>query len=262
MNSPLLIVRDTTVSVSEAGKRKTLIDKVSFQIPALSIMALVGESGSGKTTTGFSILRLLATGLEVDSGTVIFEGKNLLSLSEDQMRPIRGGKISMVFQEPLNAFNPVFTIGYQVDEVMRFHTKLSRPQRQERILELFNLVGLSDPRRMAGSYPHQLSGGMRQRAMIAQAIAANPKLIIADEPTSNLDVTLQARIIELFQKLKDELSLSILLITHDLGMVGHVADEMAVMSRGKIIECGPTKEVLNNPREEYTKQLMNAFEVS
>ena len=167
----------------------------------------------------------------------------------------------MVFQEPLYAFNPVFSIGGQIEEVLRAHSALSVRQRRERILELLNLVGLPDPKRTAGNYPHQLSGGMRQRAMIAQAIAAGPKLIIADEPTSNLDVTLQANIMELFRKLKDELKLSILLITHDLGMVAHMADHVAVMTEGQIVERGTTREVLEKPQHPYTRALMEAIEV-
>ena len=165
----------------------------------------------------------------------------------------------MVFQEPLDAFNPVFSIGYQIEEVLQVHTSLNRAQRQTKILELLNLVGLPKPKQTAANYSHQLSGGMRQRAMIAQAIAANPKLIIADEPTSNLDVTLQAHIIELFKKLRDELKLSILLITHDLGMVEHMADNVAVMTDGKIVEHGVTREVLNNPTHQYTQELMEAL---
>jgi ABC-type dipeptide/oligopeptide/nickel transport system ATPase component len=165
----------------------------------------------------------------------------------------------MVFQEPLIAFNPVFTIGYQIEEVLQVHTPLNRLQRQKRILELLDRVGLPEPKQTAMNYPHQLSGGMRQRAMIAQAIAAGPKLIIADEPTSNLDVTLQANIIELFRKLKDELKLSILLITHDLGMVAHMADQVVVMTQGRVVEEGATKDVLNNPAHAYTKELMEAL---
>ena len=177
------------------------------------------------------------------------------------MRDVRGKEISMVFQEPLNAFNPVFSIGYQVNEVLQFHTDLSSAQRLERIWDLLDTVGLEDPKRIANTFPHQLSGGMRQRAMIAQAIAADPKLIIADEPTSNLDVTLQAKIIDLFLELKEKLRLSILLITHDLGMVRHISDQVAVMTDGKIVESGDTQAVLDNPQHQYTRQLMHVLEV-
>lgn len=175
------------------------------------------------------------------------------------MQKIRGKDIAMVFQEPLYAFNPVFTIGYQIEEVLMVHTRLNARERQQRILELLSWVGMADPKRIAQQYPHQLSGGMRQRGMIAQALAGEPQLIIADEPTSNLDVSLQARIIDLFQKIKREMKLSILLITHDLGMVGHLADEVMVMHQGKIIERGKTAAVLQMPQKEYTKTLLSAF---
>jgi ABC-type dipeptide/oligopeptide/nickel transport system ATPase component len=252
-------LENITVIVDEVDDKKVLLDHISLEVPELSITALVGGSGSGKTTTGLAILRLLPLALSVQGGKIFFDNKDLLSLPPERMRRIRGGDISMVFQEPLNAFNPVFSIGYQIDEVLQFHTDLNRAQRQKRVLELLGLVGFPNPKRMAKDYPHQLSGGMRQRAMIAQAIAGDPKLIIADEPTSNLDVTLQANMIELFRKLKDDLKLSILLITHDLGMVAHMADQVAVMTQGKIVESGRTNEVLNNPRHSYTRELMEAF---
>ncbi len=248
-----------TVTVDEAVGEKILLDHINLEIPELSITALVGGSGSGKTTTGLALLRLLPLALSIKSGKIFFNDQDLLAASNDQMRAIRGGEISMIFQEPLYAFNPVFSIGYQIDEVLQFHTDLNRMQRQKRVLELLDLVGLPDPKRIAKDYPHQLSGGMRQRAMIAQSIAGDPKLIIADEPTSNLDVTLQARIIELLKKLKDELKLSILLITHDLGMVEHMADQIAVMTKGKIVENGTTHEVLSDPKHRYTQELMEAL---
>lgn len=260
MSQELLTIKDVTVSVLEAGERKILIDTVNLSIPELSIVALVGGSGSGKTTTGFSILRLLTPGLTIDQGEILFKGENLLMYSNEQMRKIRGGKISMIFQEPLNAFNPVFSIGYQIDEVIRFHTDFNKQKRQDRVWEILELVGLPEPKQVAQSYPHQLSGGMRQRAMIAQALAAGPQLIIADEPTSNLDVTLQAKIMELFRELREKLNLSILLISHDLGMVGHLADHVAVMFQGKIVEEGINEEILNRPRHEYTKELLKAFQ--
>lgn len=254
MSQPLIQLKDVTVTVGG----KILLDGINFEVPELSITALVGGSGSGKTTTGLAILRLLPPALNVSKGKIFFAGKDLLQISQEHMRQVRGGEISMVFQEPLDAFNPVFTIGYQINEVLQVHTKFNRAQRQKRVLELLDLVGLPDAKRMARDFPHQLSGGMRQRAMIAQAIAADPKLIIADEPTSNLDVTLQARIIELFKKLKNELKLSILLITHDLGMVEHMTDKVAVMTNGTIVECGNTGDVLSNPKHEYTRELMGA----
>ena len=257
MSSNLLVVENLTVMV--AGKN--IVSAASLEVPSLSVTALVGGSGSGKTTLSLAVLRLLPLGLIIRQGRVLFAGEDVLNFSEERMRSLRGKDISMVFQEPLYAFNPVFTIGDQIEEVLRVHSAGNARQRRARILELLNLVGLPDPKRIAGNYPHQLSGGMRQRAMIAQAIAAGPKLIIADEPTSNLDVTLQANIMELFRKLKDELKLSILLITHDLGMVAHMADRVAVMTEGNIVERGTTREVLENPQHPYTRTLMEALEV-
>ena len=257
MSSNLLVVEDLTVTVAQ----KEIVSAANLEIPFLSVTALVGGSGSGKTTMGLAVLKLLPLGFNVRQGRIWFDGREVLDLSEDRMRLLRGKEIGMVFQEPLYAFNPVFSIGDQIAEVLRAHTPLNLRQRRARILELLNLVGLPNPQRAAGNYPHQLSGGMRQRAMIAQAIAAGPKLLIADEPTSNLDVTLQAKIMELFRKLKDELKLSILLITHDLGMVAHMADRVAVMTGGKIVEQGMTKDVLKDPRHPYTRTLMETIEV-
>lgn len=259
MSSPLVYLEDVTVTVDEPTGQKVLLDHINFEIPELSITALVGGSGSGKTTTGLAILRLLPIALNIQNGKIFFDNEDLLNVSLGRMRQIRGGEISMVFQEPLTAFNPVFSIGYQIDEVLQYHTDLNTSGRQRRVLELLDLVGLPDPKKTVKSYPHQLSGGMRQRAMIAQAIAGDPKLIIADEPTSNLDVTLQARIMELFVQLRDELKLSILLITHDLGMVEHMADNIAVMTQGKIVERGVTNNVLSDPKHPYTRDLMEAL---
>jgi ABC-type dipeptide/oligopeptide/nickel transport system ATPase component len=259
MPQPLISIKNLSVTVGDVTGGQLLLKNIDLEIPVLSITALVGGSGSGKTTTGLAMLRLLPRGLNIKSGKILFERTDLLEASEPRMRGIRGGGISMVFQEPLNAFNPVFSIGYQIDEVLQVHTDMDQAKRKQRIGELLDLVGLPDPKSTAAQYPHQLSGGMRQRAMIAQAIAGNPQLIIADEPTSNMDVTLQARIIELFKRLKAELNLSILLITHDLGMVEHMADTMAVMTCGEIVERGLTKEVLRNPQHEYTQALMEAL---
>ena len=254
----LVQIKNLTIAVKGLEERKKIVDNVSFDISELSISALVGASGSGKTTTGFAILRLLDSALTIEKGEIFFEGKDLLKEPLERMRILRGGEISMVFQEPLNAFNPVFSIGYQIDEVLQFHTQLNKQQRYKKIVELLDVVGLPEPQRISKNYPHQLSGGMRQRAMIAQAIAASPKLIIADEPTSNLDVTLQARIIELFKKLRKELNLSILLITHDLGMVQHLADEVMVMNQGVIVEKGKVRGMFGDAQHPYTKQLIEA----
>ena len=259
MNESLLSLRNLTISVPDISGEKVLVDNLNLDIPLLKIVALVGGSGSGKTTTGLSILRLLSPALRVVQGEIIFRGNDLLTYCEEKMRGIRGKEIGMVFQEPLNAFNPVFTVGYQIAEVLQTHTDFSRRKIQERVEELLKIVGIKESQRIARSYPHQLSGGLRQRAMLAQAIAAGPRLLIADEPTSNLDVTSQAHIIELFQTLKDELKISMLLITHDLGMVAHLADEVAVLLEGKVVESGSTTEILGNPKHPYTLQLMKTM---
>jgi len=257
----LLSIKNLSIKVETSSTSKTLVDGISLDIERERIVALVGGSGSGKTTTGLAILRLLAPELQVNGGEIVFNGTNIFDLTSSRMRDIRGKEISMIFQEPLNAFNPVFSIGFQIEEVLKYHTNLLSKGRQERLLEILDVVGFSDPKRVVQSYPHQLSGGMRQRAMIAQAIAADPKLLIADEPTSNLDVTLQARIMELFKELRNKLKLSILLITHDLGVVQHLTDEVAVMFQGRIVESGRTSEVLTDPKHDYTRQLMGALEV-
>lgn len=255
----LLKIDQLTVEVAE--DRKTILKNVSLEIPLLKTVGLVGGSGSGKTTAGLSILRLLPPALTVKSGAIFLGGENILQYSEERMRELRGKDVAMIFQEPLNAFNPVFTIQYQIAEVLRFHTTLTPAKIEARVLELLDLVQIPEPRRVAGEYPHRLSGGMRQRAMIAQAIAANPRLIIADEPTSNLDVTIQSRIIELFRHLRRELKMTMLLITHDLGLVEHLADEVAVMLEGRIVESGHAVDVIRNPRHEYTQRLMGTIKV-
>ena len=252
----LLQIKNLSVEVATPRGAKRLIDDVSLDVGEQRIVGLVGGSGSGKTTTGLSILRLLPALVSVTAGTIHYRGEDLLSLPEKKLQGLRGQELAMVFQEPLNALNPVFTIYDQIAEVIKAHTNLTRPEIQGRVYELLKHVEISDPVRVAQSYPHQISGGMRQRAMIAMAIALNPKLIIADEPTSNLDVTIQARIIDLFQKLRQELKLSILLITHDLGLVRHLADEVAVMNAGKIVESATATGLWESPRHEYTRQLL------
>ncbi len=259
MEHPLLAIRNLTVNVNDNGQQKNLLDGLDLNIPPLEIVALVGGSGSGKTTTGLSILRILPSALKIKTGQILFNGENLLDYPEEDMRRVRGKDIAMIFQEPLNAFNPVFTIGDQIEEVLEAHANFSKSSRREKVHDLLKVVEIPDPLRIVRQYPHELSGGMRQRAMIAMAIAAQPKLIIADEPTSNLDVTLQARIIELFRKLRSELKISMLLITHDLGMVNYLADEMIVLSAGKVVEAGQTREVLKNPHHPLTRQFMDAL---
>ena len=236
-----------------------LVDQVSFDIPRGKIVALAGGSGSGKTTVGLSILRLLPSALNIGQGKIVFEGQDLLELSPEKIRQCRGARIGMVFQEPLSAFDPLFTVGQQLDEVLVAHTKLTRQERYSKVLDAFVQVELPDPRRVYLSYPHQLSGGMRQRAMMAQAVIGGPSLIIADEPTSSLDVTLQVKINAIFSHLRKK-GVSILLITHDLGMIAHLADELVILRSGKIVEQGPADKVCAEPQHEYTKELIEAFQ--
>ncbi len=255
MQDAILKINHLTVAVQEFNKETLLVNDLNLEIPRNRITALVGSSGSGKTTTGLAILRLLPQALYMKKGAIVWEGQDLMNLSENQMRLMRGKKIGMVFQEPLNAFNPVFTIGFQIGEVLKQHTTLSGPKINDEIVRLLTTVGVDDPPRILNSYPYQLSGGLRQRAMIAQAIAASPSLIIADEPTSNLDVTLQAHIMELFRKLRDELKMTILLISHDLGMVVHLAEQVAILANGRMVESGETKSIWQHPRHPFTQQL-------
>jgi len=250
----ILSINDLTVSVGS----KALVNQVSFDVSPHQIVAIAGGSGSGKTTIGLSILRLLPSALKIKQGSIVFEGKDLLKLSPAEMRQCRGARIGMVFQEPLSAFDPLFTIGQQCDEVLVAHTPLSKQGRFKRVLEILSEVELPDPKRAYECYPHQLSGGMRQRAMIAQAIMAGPSLIIADEPTSSLDVTLQVKIMDLFRRLTKKMS--ILLIAHDLGMIAHLADEVVILHQGQLIEKGLVAEVIGQPKHSYTRQLIEAFQ--
>lgn len=258
MSQSILQVEELTVSLSDHPDRK-IVERVSFVVPPVSIVALVGGSGSGKTTTGLSVLHLLSPALKMESGKISFKGNDLSKMDSHEMNAIRGKEIGMVFQDPLQAFNPVFTVGFQVSEVLKYHTTMAHDDIKRKVLELFAQVGLNDPDRVYKSYPHQLSGGMRQRAMIAQAVAAGPSLLIADEPTSSLDVTLQARILELFLQLRDQYKLSMVLITHDLGIVAHMADYIVVMEKGRVVESGKTKDVLSHAKHSYTQQLMRTL---
>ncbi len=258
MNDSLLSIQGLSVVIRRECGEKRLLEEVDFQVSSDSIVALVGASGSGKTTMGLAILRLLPEAMRVSKGKVLWQGQDLLTLSEEAMRRKRGKEIAMIFQEPLNAFDPVFPVGYQIAEVLQEHTALTAAARQQRVLELLADVEIEHPERVARQYPHQLSGGMRQRAMIAQAIAASPALVIADEPTSNLDVTIQAKIMELFRKLRRQRKISMLLISHDLGMVKELADHVVVLADGRPIESGKVSEVLERPRHPFTEKILQA----
>ena len=235
----------------------TAINEISFDIGKGEILGLVGESGCGKSVTSLSIMRLLNfTSGKVTKGEVIFDGKDLQKLSEKEMREIRGGKMSMIFQEPMSSLNPAMRIDKQMIEGIRLHTNLSKQEARERAAKILQQVGIPDPERVLKNYPHQLSGGMRQRVMIAMAMSCNPQLLIADEPTTALDVTIQAQILELMKKIQQEEGMSILLITHDLGVVAEMCTRVIVMYAGEIVEEAPVEVLFNNPTHPYTEGLI------
>jgi microcin C transport system ATP-binding protein len=259
MTAPLLSVRDLSAAFRQGGRDTLAVDRVSFDIQPGETVALVGESGSGKSVSALSVLRLLPyPSAHHPSGEVLFKGKDLMRASEDEMRRVRGDDIAMVFQEPMTSLNPLHTIERQVGEIPKLHRGLSEKEARARTLELLDLVGIRDAESRLGAYPHQLSGGQRQRVMIAMALANEPDLFIADEPTTALDVTVQAQILKLLAELKIRLNMSMLFITHDLGIVRKVADRVCVMLKGKIVEQGPVAEVFDNPQHDYTKRLLAA----
>lgn len=247
-----------TFFVSEMGVIRAVND-VSFSLSRQKILALVGESGCGKSVTALSLLRLISIPPGKIMGEVLFEGMNLLSLPESELNKIRGSKIGMIFQDPMTALNPVFTIGYQIAEAVLRHGMTDRQRVKEYVLELLSQVSIPSPQRVYESYPHQLSGGMRQRALIAMAISCEPRLLIADEPTTALDVTVQAHILQLLKDLQEKTGLSILFITHDFRVVAEVADEVAVMYAGQIVEKAPVSEIFDSPLHPYTQALLNSI---
>ncbi|HEX6961203.1 MAG TPA: ABC transporter ATP-binding protein [Lacipirellula sp.] len=232
------------------------VDGVSFRIDAGRTLGIVGESGSGKSVTSLSIMRLLAASAKIESGRIALLGRDLVRLPEPEMRDIRGQQISMIFQEPMTSLNPVFTVGDQVMEAILLHQKTTKPDARARTIDLFREVGIPQPERRVDSYPHQLSGGQKQRVMIAMALSCNPKLLIADEPTTALDVTIQAQILDILRRLRDDRGMAILFITHDLGVIAEIADEVLVMYRGEEVEYGPVLEIFANPKHPYTKGLL------
>jgi ABC-type dipeptide/oligopeptide/nickel transport system ATPase component len=252
-------VRDLSVDFTTQGRTTNAVKRVSFSIGKGETVALVGESGSGKTVSALSILKLLPyPSASHPSGEIYFEGRNLLNTPEAEMRAIRGDRISIIFQEPMTSLNPLHTIEKQVGEILRVHRGFDREKARERTLELLHKVGIREPERRLGAYPHQLSGGQRQRIMIAMALANEPELLIADEPTTALDVTIQAQILELLKELQSELGMAMLLITHDLGIVRKMAERVYVMKDGEIVEQGPMEKVFDTPEHPYTSHLLNA----
>ena len=234
------------------------VDGVSFHLDEGELLGLVGESGCGKSVTALSIMRLVAPPGKIVGGEVLFAGEDLLKLSESRMRGMRGDDITMIFQDPMTSLNPVYTVGEQIAEALRLHRNLSRADARAAAIEAMKEVAIPDPARRVGNYPHQLSGGMRQRVMIAMALACDPKLLIADEPTTALDVTIQAQILELLNELRQTRRLAVLLITHDLGVVAEVADRVAVMYTGRIVEHSPVNELFARPKHPYTEGLLRS----
>jgi oligopeptide/dipeptide ABC transporter ATP-binding protein len=232
------------------------VDGVDLTLRPGGILGVVGESGCGKSVTALSILRLLPRTGQIVGGRILFEGQDLTAASEEEMREVRGNAVSMIFQEPMTSLNPVFTVGKQVAEAIRQHLHLSERDLRARVIEMFELVGIPDPVKRVRDYPHQLSGGMRQRVMIAIALACNPRVLIADEPTTALDVTIQAQILDLLRELQRQNRMAIVLITHDLGVIAEMADEVAIMYAGKVVEHGSVDQIFDNPLHPYTQGLL------
>ncbi len=241
-----------------AGEVKALND-VSMHLEEGEVLGIVGESGSGKSVTAYSLMGLTAYPGRLVGGSLDFNGHHINDMTEKQMRAIRGNEVSIIFQDPMTSLNPVYTVGNQIREVVMLHTGKNRKEANDRARELLMLVGINEPDKRLKQYPHELSGGMRQRVMIAIALACEPKLLIADEPTTALDVTIQAQILELMMELKDKLGMAIMMITHDLGIVASMCEKIAVMYAGKIVEYGTTDEIFYNPKHEYTKGLLQSI---
>jgi peptide/nickel transport system ATP-binding protein len=256
---PVLEIRDLVTEFRTEHGMVRAVDGLSFAVPAKSTLGVVGESGSGKSVTALSVMRLVASPPgRIAAGKILYAGKDLLELPEPQMRQIRGNRIAMIFQEPMTSLNPVFTVGDQVGEAVRLHQKKSRREARTIAIEMFRLVGIPSPEDRVDNYPHQMSGGMRQRVMIAMALACKPDLLIADEPTTALDVTIQAQILDLLRSLQKEMGMSILLITHDLGVVAETCDEVVVMYAGRIVEQATTTTLFAGPRHHYTAGLLRS----
>ena len=260
MDDILLKVIDLRTYFKTAEGVIRAVEGINFQVKRGKVLGLVGESGCGKSVTALSIMGLIPrTSLELFSGQVLYKDINLLGLTDREMQKIRGRRISMIFQDPSTSLNPVFTIGEQIAEVLRLHLKMGRREARERTIDLLRMVGIPSPEKRYAEYPHQLSGGMRQRVMIGMAISCDPDLILADEPTTALDVTLQAQILGLLHDLRERLGMSMVLISHDLGVIAQLADEVAVMYSGRIVEYTSTRELLSKPLHPYTQGLLNSL---
>jgi oligopeptide/dipeptide ABC transporter ATP-binding protein len=258
--APLLAVEHLSVSFRAGERQARVVDDLSFAVGAGRIVGLVGESGCGKSVTARAIMRLLPTPpARIEGGRIVLDGEDLLSLDERAMRRIRGERLGMVFQEPMTSLNPTFPVGFQIGETLRLHRDLGRRAARAQVLELLRMVGIGAPERRFAQYPHELSGGLRQRVMIAMALACRPRLLIADEPTTALDVTIQAQILDLLGRLRDELAMALLLITHDLGVVAEHADEVVVMYAGKRVEWADVRALFGAPRHPYTHGLLTSM---
>jgi oligopeptide/dipeptide ABC transporter ATP-binding protein len=256
----LLQVKNLETSFFTPEGQVRAIDGVSFEIAEGKTLGLVGESGCGKSVSSLSIMRLIPSPPgKIVGGEILYRGRDLLKLSNEEMRKIRGNEISMIFQEPMTSLNPVFTVGNQIGEAISLHQGLGKKETREKTIEMLRLVKIADPQSRVDSYPHQLSGGMRQRIMIAMALSCNPSLLIADEPTTALDVTIQAQILELMKELQQKIGMALLLITHDLGVVAEQADDVAIMYAGKIVERSQTRGIFNRPLHPYTVGLLNSL---
>ncbi|WP_235735585.1 ABC transporter ATP-binding protein [Nocardioides alcanivorans] len=259
MTSPLLSVRDLTVEFSVRGAWQPVVTDVSFDVQPGQVVALVGESGSGKSVSCFALLRLHGDNGRTSSGEVLLDGRDLLRLSEREIADVRGNEIAMIFQEPMTSLNPAFTVGSQIAEVVRRHRGLSRADARKRAIEVLDLVGIPRAASRFVEYPHQFSGGMRQRVMIAMALATEPRMLIADEPTTALDVTIQAQILDLVRDLARDFGMGVLLVTHDLGVVADVCDEVVVMYAGEVVERAECFNIFERPRHPYTAGLMRSL---
>ena len=257
--SVILSVEHLVTQFGSGEKTVTAVNDVSFTVERGKTLGIVGESGCGKSVTSLSIMRLIGfSGGTIAGGRILFDGRDLLALSEPEMRRIRGNEIAMIFQEPMTALNPLFTIGYQLEEVLRLHLGMTKKQARKRGVELLERVRIPRAERIMDEYPHQLSGGMRQRVMIAMAIACRPKVLIADEPTTALDVTIQAQVLELMKELVADLDMAIIFITHDLGVIAEMASDVLVMYAGRVVEQGAVEDIFESPRHVYTRGLMRS----
>lgn len=256
---PMLQVKNLHTSFfTDAGEVRA-VNGISYNLDAGKVLGIVGESGSGKSVSAYSILRILTDTGRVTEGEVLFKGENILEYTEQQMQKFRGSRISIIFQDPMTCLNPTFTIGNQLMEAILLHTDRNKKEAEERAIEMLRLVGISEPEKRMKQYPFEHSGGMRQRVMIAMALACEPDILIADEPTTALDVTIQAQILELIQDLQKQMSMAVIMITHDLGVIADMSDEIIVMYGGKVCERGTTDEIFYNPRHEYTKGLIRSI---